>query len=74
MLVVNMLPFDRLAYNQLLEINSDPVSGNSVSAVGGPSRHAQQVTGTTISGIPVFLMLYAIVGGIYLWARQQAAK
>lgn len=76
MLVVNMLPFDRLAYNQLLEINSDPVSGNSVSVVGIPSRHSQQVSGTSISGIPVFLMLYAIVGGIYLWrgSRQPSEK
>src|SRR5690606_11773295 len=41
------------------------------SAIGIPSRHAAQVSGTTILGMPVFLVLYAIVGSIYFFRHQK---
>lgn len=49
-----------------------PRSAAAPASIGIPISHAQQVMGTQVFGIPIFLSLYALIGFWWLWQKKLA--
>ncbi len=67
--VINLLSFDQDLFLNLTA--GEGLSKSGPSAVGVPSRHAAQAFGSNILGIPIFPLIYAVIGLIYFFFAKK---